>query len=172
MSLTSEELATKIRLILSQTERYAKIYALRDPPFDVDQRKGQYGPYTLPIAAPGDAQVTNEQVFLLRTLYAQCGPELQKRFPVLLINHLTTQTAAIVVHTAIDIGHLSALGKGLEEKKLDVETRISVWYRVREKLATESHRFTADDLAALEAMQAAELNRIPKSRRPPPPPVF
>jgi hypothetical protein len=172
MSLTSGDLEAKIRLILSQAERYAKIYALGDPPFDFDRRKGQFGPYTLPIAVPGDAQVTNEQVFLLRTLYAQCGPELQKRFPVVLMDQLTTQTAAVVVHTAIDIGHLSALGEGLREKKLDVEIRLTVWYRVREKLATEAHRFTVDDLNELETMQAAELKRIPKSQRPEPPPGF
>jgi hypothetical protein len=123
-------------------------------------------------AAPGDAQVTNEQVFLLRTLYAQCGPALQKRFPISLMKQLTLETAAVVVHSVIDIGHLSALGKALREKKLDSETRRAVWFRVREKLATEAHRFTADDLAEVDSMRAAEVKRIPKSQRPEPPVTF
>ena len=171
MSLTIDDLEARIKLILSQTARYAKIYALRDPSFDFDYRTRPFdeSSRTFPIAAPGDAQVTNEQVFLLRTLYAQCGPALQKRFPVALMDQLTRETAAVVVHSVIDIGHLSTLGKALrEKKKLDVETRLAVWFRVREKLATEAHRFTADDLAELDSVRAAEVKRIPKIRPPEP----
>ncbi|SRR6266478_7094916 len=170
MSLTVEDLEARIKLILSQTERYAKIYALRDPSFDFDYRTRQFdeSSRTFPIAAPGDAQITNEQVFLLRTLYAQCDSKLQKSFPPALLGQLTLETAAVVVHSVIDIGHLSALGKALRERKLDPDIRTIIWYRVREKLAMEAHRFTADDLAELEALRAAEVKRIPKVRPPDP----
>jgi hypothetical protein len=172
MALTNEELKEKIKLILSQAERYAHIYA--DPAFDFDQRVRSFGAHTIPIAAPGEALVTNEQVFLLRMLYAHCGPELQERFPLLLLENLNENTAAIIVHTIFDIGHLPALAKAFREKRptLTITTRLIVWYRVREKLATEAHRFTEQDLTDVDAMRIAELQRTPEPERREPPLSF
>jgi YVTN family beta-propeller protein len=55
---------------------------------------------------------------------------------------------------------------------LTITTRLIVWYRVREKLATEAHRSTEQDLTDVDAMRIAELQRTPEPERREPPLSF
>ena len=55
MSLSSEDLEARIKLILLQTERYAKIYALRAPSFDLTSMPAQDS-----LVRPCDPHITPE----------------------------------------------------------------------------------------------------------------
>lgn len=168
---TQDDLKAKINLILSQVDSSAPIYTLSNPkPFffaalaDVAESKRGSHHSDLVIASPGDAEVVNEQIPLLKILYAQCSPEQQPAFIPLLLAQLNESNAAVVVHSALELGGLIQLKKVLDDPdKLSLAVRLNVWKALREKVAKESHTFTDADLDLLEKVRSTEIKRQQKS---------
>ena len=175
MALVSDlgDLKGKMKLILSQVAPSTVAYTFHDPDLSLGAfarydaaRSGR--PPKIRIANPGDAEMKNEQVPLLKTLYAQCTPQLQTSFPSILSAEMREINAAVIVHTVLELGHLSELRKVLDNpKRLALNVRRYVWEAIGQKVAMESHRFTDDDLDQLDAMRMAELKRTaPRAKRP------
>lgn len=169
------DLKGKMKLILSQVASSEVNYTFLDATFSLRAfadyatvRSGRSP--EIRIADPADVEMKNEQVLLLKTLYAQCNPELQTSFPSFLLEEMREMNAAVIVHTILELGHLSELKKLLDNpKKLTMKMRRYVWQAIGQKVAMESHRFTDDDLNQLDAMRTADVKRTaPRAKRPRP----
>ena len=169
------DLKNKVKLILSQVASSTVAYTFRDPKLAL-AAAAQYlagrspQPLEIRIADAGDVEMKNEQVLLLKTLYAQCTPELQTSFSSILLGEMRDLNAAVIVHTVLELGHLGELRKLLDHPmKLTLNVRRYVWEAIKHKVAMESHRFTDDDLNQLDAMRTAEIKRTaPRAKRPQP----
>ncbi len=179
MTLLSDldDLKGKMKLILSQVASSEVAYTIRDTTLIIgavaDHAAARSGrPQEIRIADPGGAEMKNEQVLLLKTLYAQCAPELQTSFPSILLGEMREMNAAVIVHTVLELGHLRELRKLLDNpKRLTLSVRRSVWKAIGQKVAMESHRFTDDDLNELDAVRTVEVKRTaPRAKRPRPEP--
>jgi hypothetical protein len=163
LSTPAAELKRRVRLILSQVRGSEGFYKYRTPDLVARRaRVGQFGRDDDPplIEAPGDAEMAQEQVLALRTLYAQSPPTLQKQFPSLLMANSSVRNAAVVVHAMVEIGALVRLAAALKEKKAkDRAKRLYMWQALRTKIAHESHRFSEADLTVIEEARVAELAR-------------
>jgi len=103
------------------------------------------------IAEPGQAEVVYEPLLLLRTLFAQCPPELKPQFVPLLLNQMTPTNSMTIGHVVVDAGELRRLRPYIQS--------FTMFYRpickaLDQKLAMESHRFTEPDLDWIEEAQA------------------
>lgn len=160
----AEDFKGKIRLILSQVDPSASIFrTITSGP--TSHGKGAVPRPEIDLATPGSVEVGHEQIILLKTLYAQCPEELKAEFLSLLPAQMNERNARVIIHTVLEIGHLSDLKKLLDDpKKLGLPIRRQVWRAIREKVAAESHRFTEEDLTLLETMRLAELSHLPEPR--------
>lgn len=170
------DLKRKMNLILSQVTSSGVAYTIRDPKSLLfaaiadlaGERSGL--PPEIRIADAGDAELKNEQVFLLKTLYSQCSPEMKAEFSPSLLGQMTELNASVIVHTVLELGHLSEVRKMLDDpRRMTLNARRSAWKTIREKIAMEPHRFTDDELKQLDEMLTAEIKRTaPLTKRPRP----
>lgn len=165
MTPTHDEVVGKIQLILSQVDPSASVYTPpRGAPLLVLMAAAQAAEAasrrheTIIIARPGEVEVRNEQVTLLRMLFSQCDPGLKAVFPSLLLAELTHGNASVVIHTALTVGSVAELGAVLDKtlRGSDPILRMVIWNAIREELANESHRFSDADLDVLSRMQVRE----------------
>jgi hypothetical protein len=126
--MTKEELKKKIAAILSQASGQP-IYSYRS----------------------GGAHVDNEQLLVLRILYAQCPSELRKDFVPLLLSQVTSENAAHVCHCVLDVG---TSPMQLNVVLLNQNTRTPIIQQMlralSERLETEPYKFSVKHLDVLE----------------------
>jgi len=162
--MPNDDLQGKIRLILSQVKSYSTIYKIKEGEL-LSKR-------LMKVMGKGDdatteevSTVVNEQVILLKILYGQ-GGHASDEFVKILSGEVNDVNAAVIVHTLIELGRLDAvLTIAASLKRDNIDVRRAVWSAVGEKLRREPHRFSDDDLEAIEARRTVEIPRIPRLRR-------
>jgi hypothetical protein len=126
--MTKDELKKKIAAILSQA-RGQPIYGYKS----------------------GGEHVDNEQLLVLRILYAQCPSELRKDFVPLLLSQVTSENAAHVCHCVLDVG---TSPMQLNVVLLNQNTRTPIiqqmLHALSERLETEPYKFSVKHLDVLE----------------------
>jgi hypothetical protein len=141
--VTWEEMKKRIAIILSQADPAAAIYRYRG-----GKNVGESNNF---VAEPGEAEVVHEQLLLLRTLYAQCSPDLKAQFIPLLLQLLTPENAQLVCHGVLDAGNARDLQYALSSPVTSRTTAYTLWTALDEKLSMEPHKFSDSDLDLLEA---------------------
>lgn len=142
--MSPDDLKNKIAVILSQVGGEPLIYNTSLGPLNLLDVVNH-------IAQPGQAEVIYEPLLLLRTLFAQCPPELKLQFVPLLLNQMTPTNSMTIGHVVVDAGELRRLRPYIQA--------FTMFYRpickaLDQKLAMESHRFTEPDLDWIEEAQA------------------
>jgi len=110
----------------------------------------------------GDAEIANEQLILLRTLYAQCDDKLKAQFAAFLIKQIDLKNAKVISHCLFEIGKLADLITVINHPLTKSEHRLALWASLIEKLTAESHRFTEADINALDQMAVGWSKKYPK----------
>lgn len=142
--MSPDDLKNKIAVFLSQVGGEPLIYNTSLGPLNLLDVVNL-------IAEPGQAEVIYEPLLLLRTLFAQCPPELKLQFVPLLLNQMTPTNSMTIGHVVVDAGELRRLRPYIQA--------FTMFYRpickaLDQKLAMESHRFTEPDLDWIEEAQA------------------
>jgi hypothetical protein len=154
--MSPDDLKNKIAIILSQVGGEPLIYNTLSGSLNLLDVVNL-------IAEPGQVEVVYEPLLLLRTLFAQCPPELKPQFVPLLLNQMTPTNAIIIGHVVVDAGELRRL-----RPHIQTFTRFyrPICKALDQKLAMESHRFSESDLDWIEEAQASlRLSRL-KEQQP------
>ena len=149
--MTAEELKRRISYILSQVGQDEVIY--RFP--SVDPLRSASADF---VAAPGEAEIANEKLLLLRRLYGQCAPELRTQFVSFLLGNLKPGNAYFICHAVLAIGNLSNLKQDLLCSIIEIAE--GLWASLAHKLQMESHWFSEADLNLLEEVHRAAHERF------------
>ena len=163
----------KINLILSQVGPSPQIYSHRDKTIAaleavVHATQSRVPETSTTVYDPGDHEVTNEQVILLRTLYAAQSAELQATFPAVVFGEMTEGNAAVVIAALLGIGYVAGLINTLagQDPVGKMHLRLNLWKALREALSKQSQRFTDQDLTELEKVRARDMtwSRVTQKR--------
>lgn len=158
--MTYEELKSKTRTILTQVRQPLAVYALQTEGLTVEVPSRGCRPPDF-VAESGQAWVINDPLLLLRTLYAQCDPDLKSSFASLLLGELSPENAEVVAHAVVDSGGFDTLQHRLFNlDHLSPEVQLGLWSALDQKLAMESHVFTDSDLSKLTTLQRFVLDQL------------
>ncbi len=149
--MTAEELKRRISYILSQVGQDEVIYTFPS----VNPLRSASADFR---AAPGEAEIANQKLLLLKILYGQCTPELKTQFVSILLGNLKPGNASFICHAVLAIGNLSNLKQILLCSSIEIAE--GLWASLAHKLQMESHRFTEADLNLLEEVHRAADKRF------------
>jgi hypothetical protein len=177
---TNPPLSQRVALILSQSQP-STLYGL---PFsqqfnpDLERARGQLWPTggQKPQAFVWEREkipMINEQVALLRTLFASLDQAAKDEFPALLVSQLNAKNAKIVAHALVEIRRIEVVATMLattpktvvtSERGIvfDGEQLRGFWQGLRLKLAFEAELFTDTDLRTLVSASIGLLHVMPK----------
>jgi len=183
--MTTNELRQRVEVILSQSARVA-LYEFPPPPsgeelegevealmFTETAKRQLRGSAPAAFVWECDGpkpRMVNEQVMLLKLLYASADAESKVTFPVMLAVALNETTAAIIAHALVELGLVATIcdipAPYKDGHLLRWASGVALWHAVRLKLALEPELFTDADIRQLELATDGLLTTIPIKKLP------
>ncbi len=154
--MTIKELRKRVAIIVSQAKPDQSMYKIHVPIRRLESEEF--------IANPGEAELSNDQLDLLKIVYAECRDARSKLlFVNCLFSVLGFSTAQLIGHIVIEIGSLDKLRNLLTVVPGRLGVTLGLWTAFAEKLTYESHKFSETDLDFLEETNKIAVEILAKS---------